>query len=107
MTSIYEAHLKWVEKLKERGETVLQPKYKKPMNTINGYIKTENPTKSVGRIFKDKNGRFGLFGDFGAIHITGIEWEDLGLCDARCWYEWTNPKPYQEKFCPCCGNKIE
>ena len=93
--SVHEIHMEWVEKLKERGETILQPKYGKPMNRIDGYIKTENPFKNAGAIFQDKDGTFGLFCDMGALHITGIKWEDLGLCDARCWYEWMNPETYK------------
>lgn len=97
MKSIHETHMRWVEKLKERGETVLQPEYGEPMCSIDGYIKTQQPPTDAGSIFEDKNGTFGLFGDMGAMHITGIAWEDLGLCDARCWYEWMNPKTYRPK----------
>lgn len=97
MTSVRETHLKWVEKLFERGETVLQPKYREPSGRIDGYIKTQKPLKDAGAIFKHKDGTFGLFGDFGALHITGIEWEDLGLCDTRCWYEWMDPELYKPK----------
>lgn len=86
--SVHEIHEGWVQKLKDRGETVLQPKRSKPSGHIRGYIKTEIPHVIAGAIFKDKDGTFGLFGDMGATHIVGIEWEDLGLCDARCWYEW-------------------
>lgn len=97
MKSIHETHLGWVEKLMERGETVLQPKYGEPMGSIKGHIKTQSQPKDVGSIFKDKNGTFGLFGDFGSLHTTGIEWDDLGLCDARCWYEWMDPETYHPK----------
>ena len=82
----------WVAQLKERGESVLQPKHSEPYNKIDGYIKTQNPLKDAGAIFQDNNGTFGLFGDFGATHIEGIAWEDLGLCDSRCWYEWMDTK---------------
>lgn len=97
MKSIHEVHIGWVEKLKERGETVLQPKHGKPMGHIDGYIKTQHPHTDAGCIFQDKHGTFGLFGDMGALHITGIKWEDLGLCDSRCWYEWMDPESYQPK----------
>ena len=97
MTSIMETHLDWVQKLKDRGEEVLQPKVGEPMNSIDGYIKTQIPPKDAGSIFQDKDGKFGLFGDMGALHITGIEWCDLGLCDARCWYEWMSPETYKPK----------
>lgn len=89
--SVHEVHMELVEELKKRGEKILQPK-RNSMNTIYGYIKSENPHVCVGAIFKDQNEKFGLFGDFGAIHITGIEWEDLGLCDARYWHEWTDKR---------------
>ena len=88
MPTIHETHMIWVAQLKERGESVLQPKHSEPYNKIDGYIKTQNPLKDAGAIFQDNNGTFGLFGDFGATHIEGIAWEDLGLCDSRCWYEW-------------------
>jgi len=108
--SIYEIHIEWVKKLKERGETVLQPQYGEPMNHISGYIKTENPPKNAGAIFQDKDGSFGLFGDMGALHITSIKWEDLGLCDARCWYEWMSPESYnkskEKKICACCKQAL-
>lgn len=110
VTSVLEGHKKWVQKLKDRGETVLQPKYGKPMGNIDGYIKTQIPHKDAGSIFKHKDGTFGLFGDFGALHITGIAWDDLGLCDSRCWYEWMNPESYQPnepKFCQCCGQILK
>lgn len=99
--SVHDNHLEWVMKLKQRGEQVLQPKFDKPMGNIDGYVKSENPPKNAGAIFQDKEGKFGIFGDFGAIHITGIEWSDIGLCDARCWYEWAdnrreNPKLTEE-----------
>ena len=101
--------MKFVRMLEERGETVLQPKHSKPYGYIEGYIKTQKPHNDAGSIFQDKDGAFGLFGDFGAIHIVGIAWEDLGLCDSRCWYEWLDPASYQPKkarFCECCGQKI-
>jgi hypothetical protein len=85
--TIHDVHMKWVAKLLERGEKVLQPEGI-PMNIIQGYIKSEKSPRNIGAIFCDKNGEFGLFGDFGAIHIEGIAWENLGLCDSRCWYEW-------------------
>lgn len=94
MSSIRGTHLEWVQKLKDRGECVMQPRVGKPMNHIDGYIKNQIPHKDAGSIFKDKDGTFGLFGDMGALHVTGIEWEELGLCDSRCWYEWMSPETY-------------
>jgi len=80
-------HTHWVKQLKAQGVNVLMP-IGEQMNRIKGYIKTENPHQNAGCIFQDDDGTFGLFGDMGATNITGIKWEDLGLCDARCWYEW-------------------
>ena len=88
MVSIKETHLNYVKALRDRGEEVLQPKSGKSTCHVEGYIKTQIPHKAVGSIFQDNNGKFGLFGDFGALHVTGIEWCDLGLCDSMCWYEW-------------------
>lgn len=98
MGSIRETHLEYVQALRDRGEEVLQPKVGKPMCSVEGYIKTQIPHKDVGCIFEDKNGKFGLFNDFGALHVTGIEWCDLGLCDARCWYEWMSPESYEPEI---------
>lgn len=97
MGSIRETHLELVQALRGRGEEVLQPKYGNPMGSIQGYIKTQIPHKDSGAIFEYKDGKFGLFNDFGALYVTGIEWCDLGLCDARCWYEWMSPEFYQEE----------
>ncbi len=97
MGSIMETHLEYVKALRNRGEIVLQPKHRNSMGNVEGYIKTQIPHKDAGAIFMDKNGKFGLFGDFGALHITGICWEDLGLCDSRCWYEWMDPEPPEEE----------
>ena len=96
MGSIKETHLNYVKALRDRGEEVLQPKVRKPMGNVKGYIKTQIPHKDVGSIFQDKDGKFGLFGDMGALHVTGIEWCDLGLCDSMCWYEWMSSEPHEE-----------
>ena len=88
MLSIMEVHLNWVEILKKQGQIVLQPKNNKPMNSIQGYIKTPSPYKDAGALFQAKNGTFGLFIDMGSKVVEGISWDDLGLCDNRCWYEW-------------------
>ena len=121
MTSVRDTHLEFVEKLKARGEIVVQPRFGKPTGTVQGYIKSQIQPKDVGSIFEDKYGTYGLFGDMGALHITGIKWEDLGLCDARCWYEWMDPETYrpepaievckccgqEKKVCPCCGQVMK
>lgn len=88
MLSVMEIHLKWVEKLKGQGQVVLQPERRKPFGDIDGYIKTQIPHKDAGAIFQDKNGTFGLFIDMGCKVVEGIAWDDLGLCDSGCWYEW-------------------
>jgi len=88
MTSMRETHNEFVKELLCDTEPVLQPKHGTPIGTIIGYIKTQNPLKDAGYIFRDQSGQFGIFGDCGEINICGIEWNDLGLCDARCWYEW-------------------
>jgi hypothetical protein len=102
--SIRETHLEYVQVLRDRGEEVLQPKYGKPMGSIRGYIKTQIPHRDAGAIFEDKDGNFGLFGELGSLYITGIAWDDLGLCDSSCWYEWMGPEP---KFCSCCGQRVK
>lgn len=90
--------MKWVQKLMDRGETVRQPEHGEPLGSIQGYIKTQKQHKDAGAIFQDfKDGTFGLFGDMGALHVTGLDWSDLGLCDSRCWYEWVSPGTYQPK----------
>lgn len=92
MLSVMETHLKWVEKLKEQGQVVLPPEHSEPMNSIQGYIKTQIPHKDAGAIFQDANGTFGLFIDMGCKIVDGITWDDLGLCDSRCWYEWMDSR---------------
>jgi hypothetical protein len=103
MGTILGNHLKYVQALRDRGECVLQPEVGEPTGRVEGYIKTQIPHKDAGSIFEDKDGKFGLFGDFGALHVTGICWEDLGLCDSKCWYEWMhtesmNPEYHKEKI---------
>ena len=84
-------HQYWVKQLKAQGVTVLMPKGE-PSGTIYGYLMTDKPPKRAGAIFQDKDGTFGLFGDMGALHITGLKWDELGLCDAKCGYEWMDEK---------------
>lgn len=95
MGPLYEEHMEWVQKLKDRGETALQPEYGEPIGSIRGYIKTQKPHKEVGAIFQDSDKTFGLFVDRGALLLRGISWDNLGLCDARCGYEWMDPDTYQ------------
>lgn len=97
MTSVYETHMYYVNILLEEGEEVLQPKFGKPMDKIDGYIKTQTPNKDAGSIFQDEDGTFGLFIDMGTKIIKGLEWQELGLCDSRCWYEWMSSETYRPK----------
>lgn len=85
--SIYEMHSEFVKQLLERGEKVLQPTKEKPYGTILGYVKgIKNPP--AGYIIQDKDGTFGLYHDFFAHSYGNIKWNDIGLCDSRCWFEW-------------------
>jgi len=97
MASIYETHMNIVNSMIDDGEEVLQPQFGEPMNRIDGYIKNQIPSKDAGSIFVDHNGTFGLFIDMGSKIVTGIEKENLGLCDSRCWYEWMSPDTYSEQ----------
>ncbi len=82
--SIYDIHMELVEKLKERGEEVVQPKGKS-MNHIKAYDKIIG-LKSAGTIIKKEDGTFYLGQDMLQSGYE-VKWNDLGLCDARCWYE--------------------
>lgn len=88
--SIHEIHLGFVELLKARGEQVVQPRGK-PMGSIYGYDKTIGLI-SAGSIFKEKDGSFSLLQDMCQYGYTGVKLEDIGLCDAKCWYEATEDK---------------
>lgn len=85
--SLYEIHMEFVERLKQRGEKVLQPMRGKPFGTILGYVKgMEHPV--AGFISRDEDGTFGLHSEFFAHSYGNIKWKDLGICDSKCWYEW-------------------
>lgn len=87
--SLWEIHLEWVEKLLERGEEVLQPKIEEDCGTIWGYVKTQIPPRYAGTIYKnEKDGTFEIHCDLCQYGIVGLKIEDIGLCDANCWYEW-------------------
>ena len=60
----------------------------KPMGgTPLGYVKNvDNPP--AGYIYRNKDDKYELHYDHLQASYTGIEWEYIGLCDARCWYEW-------------------
>jgi len=83
--SIREIHLGFVDLLKARGEQVVQPRGE-PIGSIDGYDKTVGLI-SAGSIFKEKDGTSSLLQDMLTGAYTGVRWENLGLCDARCWYE--------------------
>ena len=52
-----------------------------------GYVKNiDNPP--AGYIYRNKYGKYELHFDHLQAAYTGIDWIDIGLCDARCWYEW-------------------
>jgi hypothetical protein len=93
--SIHEIHLGFVEQLKARGEQVVQPRGE-PTGHIKGYDKTIGLI-SAGTIAVYKQGYTSDLGDIGSTfdllqdmltHVyTGVKGENLGLCDAKCWYE--------------------
>ena len=83
--SIREIHLGYVERIKCRGEQVVQPRCN-PMGSIDGYDKTIGLI-SAGSIFKEKDGTFSLLQDMLTHVYTGVKLENIGLCDAKCWYE--------------------
>ncbi len=93
--SIHEIHLGFVEQLKARGENVVQPRGE-PMGHIKGYDKTigliSAGTIAVSREFYGGDfalevSSFDLIQDHFTHAYTGVKWEDIGLCDAKCWYE--------------------
>lgn len=85
---LWEIHQGWVEELLKRGEKVLQPKKGNPYGTIWGYAKIQIPHKDAGTIFKNENGTFEILCDMCQHGISELKLEDIGLCDAKCWYEW-------------------
>ncbi len=105
--SIYDTHLHFVELLKARGEKVVQPRGE-PMGHIKGYDKTIGLI-STGTIAVYKQGAytndldleavstFDLLQDMCTHAYTGVKGEDLGLCDAKCWYEAIGDKRRAEK----------
>jgi len=102
--SIYDIHLEFVEQLKARGEQVVQPRGE-PMGPIKGYDKTIGLI-SAGTIAVYKQGAytndyldleaFDLIQDMCTHVYTGVKGGDLGLCDARCWYEAIEEKRMQD-----------
>lgn len=116
--TISEIHLGLVGLLKVRGEEVVQPRGK-PMGSIDGYDKTIGLI-SAGSIVPGRDqshlmlgdGTYDLLQDIAQpqsiqhkldSHIklithayTGVKLDNLGLCDARCWYEAIDDKRIQD-----------
>ena len=104
--SIHDLHLRFVKILKARGEQVVQPRGE-PMGHIKGYDKTIGLI-SAGTIAVYKQGAytndldlevvstFDLLQDMCTHVYTGVKGGDLGLCDARCWYEAIEEKRMQD-----------
>lgn len=90
--SLYDIHMEFVAELLKRGETILMPKKGEPIGgTPLGYVKSgDNPP--AGYIYKNRNGKYELHYNLFQSSYTDIYWEDIGLCDARCWNEWTEAK---------------
>lgn len=95
--SLSEIHEEWVKELLRRGEKVLQPKDGSAHGTIRGYIKNQIPHKDAGIIHKSKDGTFEILCDMCQYGITGLRLEDIGLCDAKCWYEWMEEDRERDK----------
>lgn len=108
--SLWEIHQYWVEELLKRGEKVLQPKGGNPHGSIWGYVKTQIPHKDAGTIYKNEDGTFEILCDMCQYGVTGLKLEEIGLCDAKCWYDWmdTNKCSTEECYKPDLKNiKIE
>lgn len=99
--SLLEIHQEWVEELLKRGEKVLQPKKGSPCGSIWGYIKDQIPHKDAGSIYKNEDGTFEILCDMCQYRVAELKLEDIGLCDAKCWYEWMSENIYNEKGPEC------
>lgn len=89
--SLWTIHEEWVKELLQRGEKVLQPKTGNPHGSIWGYVKIQVPHKDAGIIHKnEEDGTFEILCDMCQYEVNGLRIEDIGLCDAKCWYEWAN-----------------
>ncbi len=86
--TLWEIHQEYVKELLKRGEKVLQPKDMSPVGMIWGYVKTQEPHKDAGLICKREDGTFEILCNMCQYGISGLKLEDIGLCDAKCWYEW-------------------
>jgi hypothetical protein len=100
--SMWQIHQEWVNELLARGEKVLQPKTGNPHGSIWGYIKSQVPHKDAGTIYKNRdNGMFEIYCDMCQYGVVGLNIEDIGLCDAKCWYEWIDDKVYNIEESEC------
>jgi len=84
--SIREIHLGFVDLLKARGEEVVQPRGK-PMGSIDGYDKTIGLISAGSIYYKKEDRTYELLQDMLTHAYTGVKLENIGLCDAKCWYE--------------------
>jgi len=93
--TIREIHLGFVDLLKARGEEVVQPRGK-PMCVTYGYDKTIGLISAGSIFYKKEDGTYDLLQDHLVHAYTGVKLENLGLCDARCWYEAIDDKKIQD-----------
>ena len=86
--SLYDIHMEFVAELFKRGEPILMPTKGKLMGgTPLGYVKNVgNPP--AGYIYRNRDGKYELHYDHLQASYTGLDWKNIGLCDARCWFEW-------------------
>lgn len=95
--SLWDIHQKYVSILLYRGEEVLQPKDRSPVGMIWGYAKTQEPHKDAGFIYKREDDTFEILCDICQYSISDLKLEDIGLCDAKCWYEWVEEDRERDK----------
>jgi len=86
----------FVELLKVRGGEVVQPRGK-PMCITYGYDKTIGLISAGYIFYKKEDGTYDLLQDHLVHAYTGVKLENLGLCDARCWYEAIDNRVHEEK----------
>ncbi len=100
--SLWQIHQEWVEELLRRGENVLQPKRGGPHGSIWGYVKTQIPHKDAGTIYKNEDdSTFEILCDMCQYGVTGLKLEEIGLCDAKCWYEWMDENKCKTEKLEC------
>lgn len=106
--SMWQIHQEWVNELLARGEKVLQPKRGSPHGNIWGYVKTQLPHRDAGTIYKnEKDGTFEILCDMCQYGVVGLTLEDIGLCDAKCWYEWMEENKCSVKGPECCVSSLK